>query len=204
MYIHTPLSCLHRFTHQEFSIPEGIALIYEEIRSRVVNVVKNADLKSYWSHELAKVLNISTSTLRKWSIALEAAGYSFIRDENDKRAYLEQDIMPLQKMRELLSDGMGMDNAAKAVVLRFSDQTLTSGTMAVRQQDARSSEHYSELITQVEELKGENKEIRDYLERIEKRMQEQHEGITQLLREQLEVRKMIAAANEKKWWKFWL
>lgn len=165
--------------------------------------MKDEQLKSYWSQEVAKLLGISTSTLRKWSIALEAAGYSFIRDENDKRAYLERDIMPLQKMRELLADGMGMENAANAVILRFAEQMSELGTVAVRQHDERSSERYLEIVNQLQEFRQENQQLREYMERIDRRMQTQHEGITQLLREQLEVRKLLAAANEKRWWQFW-
>lgn len=178
--------------------------------------MKDDQLKSYWSNEVAKLLDISTSSLRKWSIALEAAGYPFLRDENDKRAYLEKDIMPLQKMRELLADGMGMENAANAVVLRFSEQMSGSVTMVVRGEDERSSERYLELITQ-------NQEMRTILERLEQRMQEQQADMRQQLADQrqyieeslhrrdqqlmLTLREMTEARQEaaaaKRWWRFW-
>lgn len=173
-------------------------------------------MKSYWSHEVAKLLDISTSTLRKWSIALEAEGYPFLRDENDKRAYLERDIMPLQKMRELLSDGMGMENAAKAVALRFAGQMSDSGTMVVRADDERSSDRYLELQTQTQEL-------RNLLAQLDERIREQHAELRQQLAEQQRyieeslnrrdellmrtIREALAArqkaAAAKKWWRFW-
>lgn len=139
--------------------------------------MKNEQVKSYWSHEVAKLLDISTSALRKWSLALEAAGYSILRDENAKRAYLEKDLMPLQKMRELLADGMGMENAAKAVVLRFSEQINDSGTMVVLSEKESSSERYVELERQ-------NQELRTILERIEQGMEKQQADMRQQLADQ--------------------
>lgn len=187
----------------------------EEVSRREVNAVKNDQLKSYWSHEMAKLLNISTSTLRKWSLSLEALGYPFIRDENDKRAYLEKDIMPLQKMRELLADGMGMDNAANAVVLRFSEQIQDSGTMVVLDENTDLAERYVELVTQ-------NQELRTILERIEQGMQKQQKDMEQklidqqnyieeslnrrderlmlTLHEMAEARKQVATTKK---WRFW-
>lgn len=153
------------------------ALYREEVNIQEVNVVKNDLIKSYWSNEVAKLLDISTSALRKWSLALEAAGYSFIRDENAKRAYLEKDLMPLHKMRELLADGMGMDNAANAVVLRFSEQIKDSGTMVVLEKNEDLAERYVELVTQ-------NQELRMILERIEKGMQKQQVDMEQKLTDQ--------------------
>lgn len=187
----------------------------EEVSTREVNAVKNDQVKSYWSHEMAKLLNISTSTLRKWSLSLEALGYPFIRDENDKRAYLEKDIMPLQKMRELLADGMGMDNAANAVVLRFSEQIQDSGTMVVLDENTDLAERYVELVTQ-------NQELRTILERIEQGMQKQQKDMEQklidqqnyieeslnrrderlmlTLHEMTEARKQVATTKK---WRFW-
>ncbi|MGU4898491.1 DUF3967 domain-containing protein, partial [Escherichia coli] len=76
-------------------------------------------------------------------------------------------------------------------------------SMVVHAENMRLEARHSELVTQLGELRGENRELRDHLERIDQRMQTQHEGITQLLREQLEIRRLIAAAQEKRWWQFW-
>lgn len=167
--------------------------------------MKDDKQKSYWSNEVAKLLDISTSTLRKWSIALEGAGYPIIRDGNDRRAYLEGDLMPLQRMRELLADGMSMENAANAVVLRFSEQSVTAVTLPVIQQDERSHERHLEMVGELREVRQENKMILEYMERMDQRMQQQHEGMTHLLREQMEMRRQLAASAEdqqrKPWWK---
>lgn len=172
----------------------------------VNNGLTNDQMKSYWSNEVAKLLDISTSTLRKWSIALETEGYPFIRDENDRRAYLERDLMPLQKMKELLKEGMGMDNAAKAVVLRFSESMSHSVTIPVPHDNERSEERYLEIVGHVHDIRQENVQLKEHLGRIEQRMDTQNENLTQLLREVLETRRMIAATQERSIWRkiqFW-
>lgn len=177
------------------------------------NAVTNAQFKSYWSSDMAKMLDISTSTLRKWSLAMESEGYPFIRDEHDRRAYLERDIVPLHKMRELLSDGMSMENAAKAVVLRFSEQILDTVTTPVTVDNERSSERYIDLVNKFEAIEQENLSMRkqlgrieDLLEAQEQRMNAQNDSMTVMLRELLETKRMIAAADERSIWKklkFW-
>lgn len=136
----------------------------------------NDEIKTYWSKEIAKLLDISTSTLRKWSIALESEGYIFIRDKNDRRVYLERDIMTLHKMKELLDDGFNMNDAAKAVTLRFQEQIVESRTHSVIYENERSLQRYFEylelIMNELQDLKNENKRIRQILEK-------------------------------KKWWKFW-
>src|SRR5690554_8085403 len=47
--------------------------------------VEGNDKKPYWSKEIADMLGIGTSTLRKWCLILERNGYRFLRDEHDRR-----------------------------------------------------------------------------------------------------------------------
>ncbi|MCM2532124.1 hypothetical protein NDK43_06650 [Neobacillus pocheonensis] len=54
----------------------------------------------YWTHEVAERLEMGESTLRKWSIALEKQGHSFIKGDQERRLFLETDIQLLLKMKE--------------------------------------------------------------------------------------------------------
>jgi DNA-binding transcriptional MerR regulator len=134
----------------------------------VVNAMKNGNEKGFWSNEVAKLLDISTSTLRKWSIALEAEGYIFIRDENDRRAYLERDIMPLQKMKEFLGSGMSMEDATKAVSSKYNDLDLPSRTLPVleEKEDFMRSERYLELISEIRDIRQDNKALMSVIEQM--------------------------------------
>lgn len=178
-------------------------------------------IKSYWSHEIAKLLDISTSSLRRWSIILEATGYPFIRDENDKRAYLQSDIMPLQKMRELLTDGMSLENAANAVVLRYSEQISNSQTTFVYDENNRLSQRLQKIESSLEHIEQwiQKQQLPDSratpvcneCDRSPERSQEHFQQIQlsfqqlqqQMQKQQSELLREVAIAKQKRGWKFW-
>ncbi|MCR8961887.1 hypothetical protein O0550_01495 [Brevibacillus halotolerans] len=54
--------------------------------------------RTYWANDVAELLDISVSALRKWSLRLEAEGYCILRDEHDRRAYRERDLIALRTM----------------------------------------------------------------------------------------------------------
>lgn len=176
--------------------------------------------KVYWANEVATILDVSKSTLRKWSLALEAAGYAFVRDEHDRRCYVERDIPVLRRMKAMLDDGMTMENAALVGITlekpRENEVMSGSVSMVVHAQNVRSEERYLEVVAQ-------NQELRAILERLEERVQEQQadmrqqladqrqyieeslnrrdEQLMRSLREMTEARQQAAAA--KRWWRFW-
>lgn len=176
--------------------------------------------KIYWANQVATILDVSKSTLRKWSLALEAAGYVFVRDEHDRRCYIERDIPVLRRMKTMLDDGMTMENAALVGIAlekpRENEVMSGSVNMVVHAQNMRLEDRYLEIVAQ-------NQKMRAILERLEERMQEQQENMRKqlavqrqyieeslhrrdeqlmlTLREMTEARKEAAAT--KKWWRFW-
>nr|WP_277717631.1 hypothetical protein [Priestia flexa]WEZ10416.1 hypothetical protein P5663_21065 [Priestia flexa] len=111
-------------------------------------------LKSYWAKDIAELLDISTSNLRRWSIDLENEGYSFYRDEHHRRAYLEKDIMPLKKLKEFLANNMSKNDAIKAVVSMFPSYSNGVITIPVNDDEVRLSKlelQYSKAIIITEE-----------------------------------------------------
>lgn len=69
----------------------------------------------YFSKDLALELEITTSTLRRWSIALEKNGYIFERNEKEQRVYYNRDFKALRELKFLLSNSIPFDNAIKVV-----------------------------------------------------------------------------------------
>lgn len=82
----------------------------------------------YWSHEAATLIGIATSTLRKYCLALEKCSYEVMKDENDRRAFFDHDILVLRDMKKMVDRGMTLENAAEAVVAK---QKRQSGTLPV-------------------------------------------------------------------------
>jgi len=179
----------------------------------VVNVTENVKneetLKSYWAKDIAELLDISTSNLRRWSIDLENEGYSFYRDEHHRRAYLERDIMPLKKLKEFLANNMSKNDAVKAVVSMFPTDSNGVITVPVIADEIRLSKlELQELVQEaVKEAVEEEREamFQAFENRMNDTLEKRDRLLTQHLQSTMEERRLeIAAAQEKKrWWEFW-
>lgn len=65
----------------------------------------------YTAKDLAASLDVTTSTLRRWAIALESAHYPFKRNEKGQRIYAEQDITTFEELKKLLGEKMTFADA---------------------------------------------------------------------------------------------
>ena len=165
--------------------------------------------KSYWAKDIAELLDITTSNLRRWSIDLENGGYCFYRDEHNRRAYLEKDIMPLKKLKEFLANNMSKNDAIKAVVSMFPQDINGVFTIPVNDDTVRLSKRELQEIVQeaVKEAVEEEREamFRTFENKMNDTIEKRDRLLTQHLQSTLEERRLeIAAAQEKKkWWEFW-
>jgi DNA-binding transcriptional MerR regulator len=165
--------------------------------------------KAYWAKDLAELLDISTSNLRRWSIDLEKAGYRFYRDEHNRRAYLEKDIMPLKKLKEFLANNMSKNDAIKAVISMFPQGDNEALTIPVNDDSVRLSKHELKEIVQeaVKEAVEEEREImfKAFEHKMNDELEKRDRLFTQHFHTLLEAKQLeIAATQEKKkWWKFW-
>jgi DNA-binding transcriptional MerR regulator len=86
--------------------------------------------KYYTPKDLSEMLGIESVTLRKYSIALEKAGYIFLRNDNDRRLYSERDVMALQQLKALRErNALNVENAAMAVATKHRKPNETSETI---------------------------------------------------------------------------
>lgn len=164
---------------------------------------------TYWSRELADLLQIGNSTLRKWCRLLEAHGYRYIKDEHDRRAFTDHDALALRYFKELTQEkGVSLDIAAKAVVERFSREA----TRFVSLGDTPIFERYDSAMHRIEDhMKRQEdlnvrllQELADQRRFIEESLNRRDVLLMQHIRETLEAKKELAVAEEKKkWWRFW-
>ncbi|WP_246040361.1 DUF3967 domain-containing protein [Ectobacillus funiculus] len=156
--------------------------------------------KAYWNNEVAERLEMGKSTLRRWCLELEKQGYMFTKGEQDSRAFLEQDVLLLEKIKKLQSEGSKLENAIKQVLSEREQLPLTPVDTPRSPELDFSTEREKlkqELLQEIkQELLGTEQRI---LERLEKRDQ----LLIQHVREIQETKRMVAAVQEKKWWEFW-
>lgn len=79
--------------------------------------------KTYAGREVASMLGIGASTLRKWSMLLEQHGYWFVRDHQNRREYRQIDISALQRFYRLTKDQLfPQEEAAQMIVSQQSPE----------------------------------------------------------------------------------
>ncbi|MEJ8547025.1 MerR family transcriptional regulator [Brevibacillus borstelensis] len=87
--------------------------------------------KTYSGRELAGILGVGASTLRKWSMLLEQQGYWFLRDSQNRREYRQADIDALRSFYQLTKEHlMPLEEAARTVAGGTSFQQARKETAA--------------------------------------------------------------------------
>ncbi len=165
----------------------------------------------YFAKDVAAELEITTSSLRRWSIELEKLGYIFERNEKEQRIYYERDFKAFRELKKLLSNSVPFVDATKAVASMDVEQKNAGKTPSVYREEIRlSQQELQEIIQQsVKEAIEEEREV--ILHAIDRKMNDVVERrdrwLTQQFKESMEQKQLeIAAANEikkKHWWQFW-
>lgn len=166
---------------------------------------KETNEKAYWNHEVAKLLEISDSTLRRWCIQLETNGYIFIKGENESRAFTVHDLAALRFFKELVKvERKTKETASKEVVERYLARDVTPPMQGFDKalHPVQVDEKIEELSNKIEAMKLQLDQQMEFNKQLIERMDQQSMNY---IRELQETKKQIAVSQEKKkWWKFWV
>jgi DNA-binding transcriptional MerR regulator len=150
--------------------------------------------RAFWAKEVAETLGISESTLRKYCLILEKAGYKFLRGDNNRRAFRKRDVEVLKQFKTI-ADGKKLDEAAVTLVATLDQQEEETAVSVVSLADTNKTmlmekvkEVIKPILEQNEMLKQELNELKDRLVRLDKKT---------------DVLLTRSARQEKKWWRFW-
>lgn len=164
--------------------------------------------------EIAEILGVKAVTVRKYAGALEKAGYIVGRGESGHREYTQNDATVFRELQALCErSGMTVNMSAQAVVSRVMKErgSVSHGVVPVNNStEIQYAERYNELMTFMQGISEHNQNQAELLakqaeeiDRLHKRMDQQNNNISVMLREVLDTRRMVAAANDKKWYQFW-
>lgn len=163
----------------------------------------------YYAKQVSLELDITTSTLRRWAIALEKEGYSFERNDKDQRIYFQRDFRAFKELKQLLASGVNMENAIKATIANLSNYENDTQTPSVQMQKVSLSVRDLQDIIHQEVKKAIEAEREDMFQAFERKICDQTEKRDQQLlsaiREIQETKLLVAAAKEekKRWYEFW-
>jgi len=183
-----------------------------------VNALSNASEYGYFAKDVAADLEVTTSTLRRWSIELEKAGYKFERNEKDQRIYYERDFKTFRELKKLINNSVVLIDAINAVVSMDVESLNASQTPSVYREETRLTRQFLEEILDekinkamqqaFEEGRQQGqKEIKEMIKKIEKRSEERDDNLMSVIRsiqeEKEEVKQLIAASQEQEKKTFW-
>lgn len=155
------------------------------------------DEQAFWTSEVATMLGVQDVTVRSWALRLEKYGYSFARDNNDKRAFFERDISVLRVLQSQVQDKkLKLDDAARVTADRFKlgqehHEQGKNGIMGIAiadQENAIESRYdalfkaYSALLSRFEQQEKTHQEIIARLDQ-----QAEHEKIQQEILKRLDL-----------------
>lgn len=117
--------------------------------------------------DVAHKMDISPSTLRKYSLLLEENGVIFKRNAKNSRQYTESDVMTLQRMITLVkTDGVTVENAAYTVSEKVGSAPTETAEDGVMHND--SERHNADvtgvMLNEIRKLKDEIKEQRETID----------------------------------------
>lgn len=154
--------------------------------------------QTYWGSEVAKNLGIGSSTLRKYCLALEEAGYPFERGNNNSRIFYHNDVATIEQ----LIVAMRKNNLTL-------DQAINLAMTSVTKNEVVITEHIKTLVERIKRLEQLNLELIQRFDQQSKLLQEkdvQHiireeqreVQLMQVLREIQDSSRQIVALEQKK------
>jgi DNA-binding transcriptional MerR regulator len=160
--------------------------------------------QTYFGSEVASTLKIGSSTLRKYSLALEEQGYVFDRGMNNSRIFYQKDVAMIQRiMNAMNKKNITLEQAIKLAISSVPEDIVAT---AVMDKQTESSIGVA-MLERLERLEKINLELVKRLEEQQRMLQERDtkrdEQLITVLREVQESKQLIAATKDKKWWEFW-
>ncbi|RLL47791.1 hypothetical protein D8M04_00480 [Oceanobacillus piezotolerans] len=166
--------------------------------------------KAYTTSEIATMLDMGVTTVRKYAQYLEKSGYNFVKTKHNARLYVEHDIMAIRYLKELRDKtNITVEQATSLVMKKIgnSNKTTAEDTSSVITSNTPSveEERYTKQYEQLTELMIQQKQlIQCLIDRLDKqqeafdeRLNERDKDLMRIINEKLEAQKQIAAAEEK-------
>ncbi|MCM3224024.1 DUF3967 domain-containing protein [Bacillus cereus] len=162
--------------------------------------------QTYWGSEVAKNLGIGSSTLRKYCLALEEAGYLFERGNNNSRIFYHKDVATIERLVTAMNKkNVTLEQAINLAIANVEENEIA--TVAI--DNVADTEHIKVLTERIERLEQLNLELIQRLDQQSKFLQEtdakriireeqRDSQLMQVLREIQDSKRLIAASEQKK------
>lgn len=159
----------------------------------------------YSPADIAQLLKVKESTLRKYSLLLEETGYEFKRNDQGQRWYEDNDVIAFQKFMTFKNNGgMSLKQCADAVFLwsRDNDVTRPATTDVALQTDTERSnavmspELQEDLKTIKEIMAAQSEMIVELRKELSEERQQQKQKDAAMFRELENLKEALEAQHE--------
>ncbi|MFD1851087.1 MerR family transcriptional regulator [Oceanobacillus bengalensis] len=170
---------------------------------------KEINEKAYTTSEIAAMLDMGVTTVRKYAQHLEKAGYEFFKTKHNARLFVEQDITALTYMKDLRNKtNITVDQVTKVVIdkigISSSEQILPADATSLPVYQENAGRHQNKHHEELKELiYRQNNLIEELIQRLDKhqesineRLNERDKSLMRTINERLEAQKQIAATLE--------
>lgn len=185
--------------------------------------------REYATKDISNIVGIAPPTVRKYSQALEKAGYSFIKNENGFRIYFDKDIFAFNEIKSMSKkSGMPVEKIAEMIVFNQRQEiqheatadtveiihSEGENTSDIVQYDSRYNELMEKLskldmlddiVKEMQELKANNKALAEQMkqqqEYIDKSLERRDKALLQAIRESQQAKLETAATKKEGFFK---
>lgn len=161
--------------------------------------------------QAAQTLNINHTTFKKYYGMFERYnGYNFLRDSKGQVLFNEYDLEIFKRLLHVKAEpGRTLEDSCRLVAEEFGIANNSKDITDISSSNdsyVQSVKELKELIlsqnNKIDELTMRLNEQSDQAKMIETSVGNRDKQLVALMKEMLEVKKMIAASNKKKWWHF--
>ncbi|WP_158591802.1 MerR family transcriptional regulator [Oceanobacillus halophilus] len=168
--------------------------------------------KAYSTSEIASMLDMGVTTVRKYAQHLEKAGHKFFKNKNNARLFVEKDILTIRYLKELREKtNITVEQATKLVMEKVGnggdsqDAAARSTSPAIVKPQENKSTITQEQYEEIKELiQNQNELINTLIERLDQQQEainewlnERDKELMRTITERLETQKQIAAAEDE-------
>jgi DNA-binding transcriptional MerR regulator len=162
----------------------------------------------YGSTDMCNLLGIKDSTLRKYCLVLQNAGYNFHTNERGQRGFFDQDVIVLRRFIDTKKmSNMTLEQAAEAVVSWVKQSDMAVSVIREKEDNERHNEDIQALKEMIEKQNELLIALANRLDQqqkyIDERLNKRDAMLMESLREVQETKKLIAATEEVKKKSFW-
>ncbi|PZD83243.1 MerR family transcriptional regulator [Bacilli bacterium] len=163
--------------------------------------------KTYSTAELATMLGMGVTTVRKYAQHLEKAGYEFLKTKNNARLFVDKDIEKIRHLKDLRENPhVTVEQATNIVMGKWKEKEIVNITALPKTPKLIKEENVisTEILEMKKLIEKQNEMIISLMERLDQQqniinewLNERDKDLMRTITEKLETQKLIAATTEE-------